>query len=238
MSIVQVIAANNNVQELQQLCKQFRNKEFRKALKLRQQWDAEDLAEIIAENEQLPCKPVCTTSYGEGESDDEDTDWRERYESTREAPYGCLTEDDMVRAIREGDIDTIDENPVLANITLGNMLKEDPELEEQLDNLIRNHKGEDIPDWDTVAEWQETAAFAPTDDDIDDWGRYIGDDSMIKEFRAGEAAEDNLSYWEDLPETDLPVDALVMIQEQRSHSPKRQSFAEAKAQKRLFLSMF
>lgn len=238
MSIVQVIAANNSVKELQQLCKQFRNKEFRKALKLRMQWDAEDLREIIAENEQLPCKPVCTTSYGEGESDDEDTDWRERYESTREAPYGCLTEDDMMRAIREGDLDTIDENPVLANITLGNMLKENPELEEQLDNFIRNHKGEDIPDWDTIAEWKSTAAFAPTDEDIDDWGRYIGDDSMIKEFRAGEAAEDNLSYWEDLPETSLPVDALVMIQEQRSNSPKRQSWAEAKAQKRLFLSMF
>lgn len=238
MSIVQVIAANNNVKELQQLCKRFHNREFKKALKLRQQWDAEDLAEIIAENEQLPCKPVCTTSYGIGESDDEDTDWRERYESTREAPYGCLTEEDMVRAIREGDLDTIDENPVLANIALGNMLREDPELEEQLDDFIRNHKGEDVPDWDTVAEWQETAAFAPTEDDIDDCGRYIGDDSMIEEFKAGEAAEDNLSYWEDLPETNLPVDALVMIQEQRSHSPKRQSWAEAKAQKRLFLSMF
>ena len=238
MSIIQVIAANNTVKELQELCKQFHNREFKKALKLRKQWDAEDLAEIIAENEQLPCKPVCTTSYGEGESDDEDTDWRERYESTREAPYGCLTEEDMKRAIREGDLDTIDENPILANITLGNMLKENPELEEQLDNFIRNHKGEDIPDWDTVRDWETTAAFAPTEEDIDEWGEYIGDSSMIEEFEAGETAEENLRYWEDLPETDLPVDALVMIQEQRSLSPKRQSWAETKAQKRLFLSMF
>lgn len=154
MSIVQVIAANNTVQELQQLCKQFRNKEFRKALKLRQQWDAEDLREIIEENEKLPCKPVCTTSYGIGESDDEDTDWRERYESTREAPYGCLTEDDMRRAIYDEDLDTIEENPILANITLGNMLKEEPDLENILDEYVRDPEKFFNPEEEDVF-WEE-----------------------------------------------------------------------------------
>lgn len=168
MSIIQVIAANNSVKELQDLCKQFRNKEFKKALKLRQQWDAEDLHEILEEAEQLPCKPVCTTSYGDGESDDEDTDWRERYESTREAPYGCLTEDDMRRAIYNEDLDTIEENPILANITLGNMLKENPEIENDLDEYVRdpeklNPESEDELTWDELTDipYNSYAMIAP-----------------------------------------------------------------------------
>lgn len=197
-----------------------------------------EILDLLEESKQVPHKAVCTTSYGDGESDDEDTDWRERYESTREAPYGCLTEDDMQRAIRDGDLDTIEDSPVLANITLGNMLRENPELEEDIDRFLRNHHGEDIPDRETVAEWQGTVDFAPTEEDVDEWNKEIGDPSMSEELQAAEDAEDSLSYWADMPDTELNLEALAMIEEQRSLSPKRQTRYDRKLLSKAFSELF
>lgn len=147
-----------------------------------------DIKEIIEESKQVPHKVVCITTIGDGEPDDGDTDWRERYESTREAPYGCLSEDDMKRAIMENDLSTIEESPVLANITLGNMLREDPDLEAELDERIR--------------------------------GNYTGSGLG----------------WDDV--TNIPREAFTMIEEQRSLSPKRQTWKDQRKLGRALLEIF
>lgn len=147
-----------------------------------------DIKEIIEESKQVPHKAVCTTNFGDGESDDEDTDWRERYESTREAPYGCLSEDDMKRAVMENDLSVIEESPILANITLGNMLREDPDLESELDERIR--------------------------------GNYTGSGLG----------------WDDV--TNIPREAFTMIEEQRSLSPKRQTWKDQRKLSRALMEIF
>lgn len=111
----------------------------------------------------------------------------------RDAPYGCISKEDMLRAIEEGDLEIIEESPVLANVTLGEILREDPDLERSLDSFIRNHRGEEIP--------------------------FL------------------LDEWSDIPETKWDLDALVMIQEQRSQSPKRNTRQAQKAMKIAFLKM-
>lgn len=181
-----------------------------------------DIKEIIEESKQVPHKAVCTTSFGDGESDDEDTDWRERYESTREAPYGCLSEDDMKRAIADGDLDTIEDSPVLANIALGNMLREDPNLEKSIDEFVRNHKGEDTISPDELQNQEYIAN--------NEYGEFSEDDQ--------EDAQWVVDHWSDLPDTELNLDALVMIEEQRSLSPKRQTWKDQRKLSKALLEMF
>lgn len=181
-----------------------------------------DIKEIIEESKQVPHKAVCTTSFGDGESDDEDTDWRERYESTREAPYGCLTEDDMKRAIMDGDLDTIEDSPVLANITLGNMLREDPDLEQSIDNFVRNHKGEDTISLDELQSQEYIAS--------NEYSEFSEDDQ--------EDAQWVVDHWSDLPDTELNLDAIAMIEEQRSLSPKRQTWKDQRKLGRALLEIF
>lgn len=176
-----VLAAQYNEHQLLEMYREYGNRVFKVAANIKRAWERQELMDILEESKQVPHKAVCTTSFGDGESYDEDSDWRERYESTREAPYGCLTEDDMKRAIRDGDLDVIDDSPVLANITLGNMLRENPEFEEDLDNHIRD--GFDI-------------------------------------------------------DTDLNLDALVMIEEQRSLSPKRQTWKDQRKLRQALLEIF
>ena len=180
------LAANYQARELEALFEQYKNKAFRIAAKIRRSWDRAEVRELFDEYSTAPHKAVCTTTIGIGESDDENTDWRERYESTREAPYGCLTEDDMRHAIMDNDLATIEESPVLANITLGNMLREYPELEQQLDEKLR--------------------------------GGY----------------EDLL--WDEM--TDIPRDAFQMIEEQRSLSPKRETWQDQRKLSKALLSIF
>lgn len=175
------LAANYQAKELEALFEQYKIKAYKIAARIRKGWDRAEVKELFDECSTAPHKAVCTTTIGIGESDDEDTDWRERYESTREAPYGCLTEDDMKRAIKDGDLDIIEDSPVLANITLGNMLKEDPLLEEEIDGHIRY--GSDV-------------------------------------------------------ETDLNLDALVMIEEQRSLSPKRETWQDQRKLSRALFEIF
>ena len=181
MSYAKVLAAQYNEHQLLEMFRQYGNRVFKVAANIKAAWERQELMDILEESKQVPHKAVCTTSFGDGESYDEDSDWRERYESTREAPYGCLTEDDMKRAIRDGDLDIIEDSPVLANITLGNMIRENPEFEEDLDNHIRD--GFDI-------------------------------------------------------DTDLNLDALVMIEEQRSLSPKRQSWRDQRKLSQALLEIF
>ena len=181
MSYAKVLAAQYNEHQLLEMYREYGNRVFKVAANIKAAWERQELMDILEESKQVPHKAVCTTSFGDGESYDEDSDWRERYESTREAPYGCLTEDDMKRAIRDGDLDVIDDSPVLANITLGNMLRENPEFEEDLDNHIRD--GFDI-------------------------------------------------------DTDLNLDALVMIEEQRSLSPKRQTWKDQRKLRQALLEIF
>ena len=181
MNYAHVLASQYNEHQLLEMFRQYGNRVFKVAANIKAAWERQELMDILEESKQVPHKAVCTTSFGDGESDDSDTDWRERYESTREAPYGCLTEDDMKRAIRDGDLNVIEDSPVLANITLGNMIRENPEFEEDLDNHIRD--GFDI-------------------------------------------------------DTDLSLDALVMIEEQRSLSPKRQTWRDQRKLSRALLEIF
>lgn len=181
MNYAHVLASQYNEHQLLEMFRQYGNKVFKVAAKIKRAWERQELMQILEESKQVPHKATCTTSFGDGESDDSDTDWRERYESTREAPYGCLTEDDMKRAIRDGDLNVIEDSPVLANIALGNMLREYPEFEEELDDHIKF--GSDI-------------------------------------------------------ETDLSLDALVMIEEQRSLSPKRQSWQDQRKLSKALLEIF
>lgn len=154
-SLIQNIAAVNTAAELEKLCIEFRNKEFKLALKLRQQWDHQEAMELFEESQQLPCKKKCTTSYGIGDQNDDEEDWRYKTENTREAPYGCLSEDDMRRAIFDNDLDVIEENPILANIALGNLLKEDPDLEQELDARLRG----DTINYDESLSWDEVTCI-------------------------------------------------------------------------------
>ena len=181
MNYAHVLASQYNEHQLLEMFRQYGNRVFKIAANIKRSWERQELMDILEESKQVPHKAVCTTSFGDGESYDEDTDWRERYESTREAPYGCLTEDDMKRAIQDGDLDIIEDSPVLANITLGNMFRENPEFEEDLDNYIRD--GFDI-------------------------------------------------------DTDLNLDALVMIEEQRSLSPKRQTWQDRRKLSQALLEIF
>lgn len=186
MGIELSLAANYQAKELEALFEQYKNKAFKIAARIRCGWDRAEVKELFDECSTAPHKPICTTNIGRYDDEEDQTDWRERYESTREAPYGCLTEDDMKQAIREGDLDTIEDSPVLANITLGNMLREYPELEEQLDEKLR--------------------------------GGY----------------EDLL--WDEM--TDIPRDAFQMIEEQRSLSPKRQSWQDQRKLSKALLEIF
>lgn len=186
MGIELSLAANYQAKELEALFEQYKIKAYKIAARIRRGWDRAEVKELFDECSTVPHKAVCTTSFGDGESFDGDTDWRERYESTREAPYGCLSEEDMKRAIREGDLNTIEDSPVLANITLGNMLREYPELEEQLDEKLK--------------------------------GGY----------------EDLL--WDEM--TDIPRDAFQMIEEQRSLSPKRQTWRDQRKLSKALLEIF
>lgn len=181
MNYAHVLASQYNEHQLLEMYREYGNKVFKVAANIKRGWERQELMDILEESKQVPHKAVCTTSFGDGESSDEDTDWRERYESTREAPYGCLTEDDMKRAIRDGDLDIIEDSPVLANITLGNMIRENPEFEEEIDDHIRF--GFDI-------------------------------------------------------DTDLDLDALVMIEEQRSLSPKRQTWKDQRKLSQALLEIF
>lgn len=181
MNYAHVLASQYNEHQLLEMFREYGNRVFKVAANIKRAWERQELMDILEESKQIPHKAIRTSSFGDGESDDEDMDWRERYESTREAPYGCLTEDDMKRAIVDGDLDTIEDSPVLANITLGNMLREDPWFEEELDDHIRD--GSDI-------------------------------------------------------DTDLSLDALVMIEEQRSLSPKRQSWKDQRKLSKALLEIF
>ena len=181
MNYAHVLASQYNEHQLLEMYREYGNRVFKIAANIKAAWERQELMQILEESKQIPHKAVCTTSIGDGESYDEDTDWRERYESTREAPYGCLTEDDMKRAIQDGDLDIIEDSPVLANITLGNMFRENPEFEEDLDNHIRD--GFDI-------------------------------------------------------DTDLNLDALVMIEEQISLSPKRQTWQDRRKLSKALLEIF
>lgn len=188
MNYAHVLASQYNEHQLLEMFRQYGNRVFKVAADIKAIWERQELMQILEESKQVPHKAVCTTSIGDGESSDEDTDWRERYESTREAPYGCLTEDDMKTAIMENDLNIIEESPVLANITLGNMLREDPDLESELDERIR--------------------------------GNYTGSDLG----------------WDDV--TNIPRDAFTMIEEQRSLSPKRQTWKDQRKLSRALLEIF
>ena len=197
-----------------------------------------DVKEIIEESKQVPHKAVCTTSFGDGESDDEDTDWRERYESTREAPYGCLTEEDMKQAIKEGNLDIIEDSPVLANITLGNMLREDPDLEASLDDFIRSHKNESVPSQDEIEYWQQRVCDAPSEEDAREIKAVFGTNDGWNDIDEAEEIQDTLDWWSDMPETELNIDALMMIEEQRSLSPKRQTWQDQRKIRKALLEIF
>lgn len=186
MGIELSLAANYQARELEALFNQYKIRAYKIAAKIRHGWDRAEVRELFDECSTAPHKAKCTTSVGRDEDDEDQTDWRERYESTREAPYGCLTEDDMRRAIMDNDLETIEDSPVLANIALGNMLKEYPELEQQLDEKLR--------------------------------GGY----------------KDLL--WDEM--TDIPRDAFTMIEEQRSLSPKRETWQDQRKLSKALLSIF
>ena len=216
------LAANYQAKELEALFEQYKNKAFRIAAKIRRGWDKEEVKELFDECSTAPHKAKCTTSIGRDEDDEDQTDWRERYESTREAPYGCLDEEDMKRAIMSGDLETIEESPVLANITLGNMLRENPEFEEDLDRFLRNHKNEDIISLDDLHKQE-----------------YIAENEY-EEFCEDEQddAQWIVDHWSDLPDTELNLEALAMIEEQRSLSPKRETWQDQRKLSKALLSIF
>ena len=217
-----VLAAQYSEHQLLEMYRQYGNRVFKVAANIKAAWERQELMQILEESKQVPHKPVCTTSIGDGESDDEDTDWRERYESTREAPYGCLTEEDMKRAIQDGDLDIIEDSPVLANITLGNMFREDPEFEEDLDSFIRNHKDEDTISSDELQTQEYIAS--------NEYNEFSEDEQ--------EDAQYIVDSWSDIPDTDLNLDALVMIEEQRSLSPKRQTWKDQRKLSQALLEIF
>ena len=222
MGIELSLAANYQARELEALFNQYKIKAYKIAAKIRRGWDRQEVRELFDECSTAPHKAKCTTSVGRDEDDEQETDWRERYESTREAPYGCLTEDDMKRAIRDGDLDTIEDNPILANIALGNMLRENPEFEEELDSFIRNHKGEDTISLDELQEQEYIAA-----NEYEEFSEDEQDDAQCV-----------VDYWSDLPDTELSLEALAMIEEQRSLSPKRETWQDQRKLSKALLSIF
>ena len=222
MGIELSLAANYQARELEALFEQYKIRAYKIAAKIRRGWDRQEVRELFDECATAPHKAKCTSSVGRDEDDEEQVDWRERYESTREAPYGCLTEDDMKRAIKDGDLDTIEDNPILANIALGNMLRENPEFEEELDSFIRNHKGEDTISLDELQEQEYIAA-----NEYEEFSEDEQDDAQCV-----------VDYWSDLPDTELNLEALTMIEEQRSLSPKRETWQDQRKLSKALLSIF
>ena len=63
----------------------------------------------------------------------------------------------------EEDLDTIEENPILANITLGNMLRENPEIENDLDEFVRDPEELNPETWNELTDipYSSYAMIAP-----------------------------------------------------------------------------